>query len=427
MTARRTLKLFDGVGVEIEYMIVDGESLALVPISDRLLQGVAALPDAVVDEPEAGAFPSEVALVELAWSNELVLHVVELKTNGPAAGLGGLGAAFHRGVRQVEALLEPLGARLMPTAMHPLMNPERDTRLWPHEYSEVYATFDRIFDCRGHGWSNLQSVHINLPFDGDEEFARLHGAIRLVLPLLPALSASSPMVEGVLTGICDNRLEYYRTNCQRIPSVTGRLIPEPISTRQEYEQRVLRPIARDVGPFDPNGILDPEWVNARGAIARFSRGSIEIRVLDVQECVAADLAIIEAVVQLLRLIAEEQWMTSSDQRLFPTERLKVLFRTLTLAGSSAVIDDAAYLAALGIDPPDPLTARELWATLFDQLGRRGLLSSEAAGPLEVYAAEGTLAERIVARLPPAPGQDSIVAVYRELCECLRFDRSFRAE
>ena len=189
----------------------------------------------------------------------------------------------------------------------------------------------------------------------------------------------------------------------------------------------VRPIARDVWPCDPYGILDPGLVNARGAIARFSRGSIEIRVLDVQECVAADLAIIEAVVQLLRLIAEEQWMTSSDQRLFPTERLKVLFRTLTQAGSTAVIDDAAYLAALRLDPPDALTARELWATLFDQLGRRGLLSSEAAGPLEVYAAEGTLAERIVARLPPAPGQDSIVAVYRELCECLRFDRSFRAE
>ena len=36
---------------------------------------------------------------------------------------------------------------------------------------------------------------LNLPFSSDEEFGRLHAAIRLLLPLLPALAASSPLVE----------------------------------------------------------------------------------------------------------------------------------------------------------------------------------------------------------------------------------------
>jgi hypothetical protein len=31
-------------------------------------------------------------------------------------------------------------------------------------------------------------------------------------------------------------------------------------------------------------VLRHEWVNARGAIARFDRSAIEIRVLDVAEC-----------------------------------------------------------------------------------------------------------------------------------------------
>src|SRR5690606_3311880 len=102
------------------------------------------------------------------------------------------------------AHLAPLGGRLMPSAMHPWMDPLTQTRLWPHENSPVYEAFNRIFGCQGHGWSNLQSMHINLPFEGDEEFGRLHAGIRLILPILPALAASSPFVEGRATGLMDN-------------------------------------------------------------------------------------------------------------------------------------------------------------------------------------------------------------------------------
>ena len=83
----------------------------------------------------------------------------------------------------MNALLSPMGARLMPTAMHPWMDPNR-VQLWPHGTRVVYETFDRIFSCKGHGWANLQSQQINLPFASDEEFARLHAAIRFLLPIL---------------------------------------------------------------------------------------------------------------------------------------------------------------------------------------------------------------------------------------------------
>ena len=56
----------------------------------------------------------------------------------------------------------------MPGGAHPWMDPARETRLWPHEDNEIYEAFDRIFGCTGHGWSNLQCVHLNLPFDDDE-------------------------------------------------------------------------------------------------------------------------------------------------------------------------------------------------------------------------------------------------------------------
>ena len=40
--------------------------------------------------------------------------------------------------------LTRLGARLMPGAMHPWMDPHRETELWPHENTEVYRAFDTV-------------------------------------------------------------------------------------------------------------------------------------------------------------------------------------------------------------------------------------------------------------------------------------------
>jgi hypothetical protein len=85
-------------------------------------------------------------------------------------------------------------------------------------------------------------------------------------------------------------MEVYRHNCDRIPSLTGRVVPERAFSRREYEELIYTGMLRDIAPLDPERILQKEWLNARGAIARFDRGSIEIRVLDIQECPRADLA-----------------------------------------------------------------------------------------------------------------------------------------
>jgi len=128
-----------------------------MPIADRVLVDEAGRP---VDESDSG---------DLVWSNELVMHVVELKTNGPAREFSGLSDTFGTEIGRMNRLLADKGAMLLPTGMHPLMDPKRETVLWNHEGSEIYRAYDRIFDCRGHGWANLQSIHINLPFGDDDE------------------------------------------------------------------------------------------------------------------------------------------------------------------------------------------------------------------------------------------------------------------
>ncbi len=421
-----TLHLFEGYGVELEYMIVDCERLNVYPAADQVLKAI------------AGEFVSDVEMDGISWSNELVLHVVELKTNGPAKSLGGLESQFQENVARINEILGTLGGRLMPAAMHPWMDPMRETRLWPHEYNPVYETFNRIFDCRGHGWSNLQSTHLNLPFCGDAEFGRLHAAIRLVLPILPALSASSPIVEGRRTGLLDSRLEAYRGNARRIPSVSGHVIPEAVFSKRAYRKKILERIYADLAPHDPEGILRDEWANARGAIARFQRNTIEIRVLDVQECPAADLAILRMASAVIRALIEGRWADQRRQRGAKVEALEEIFLAVVRDADGAVIKNPEYLGLFGrggAQSENGCTAGELWRGLAEELIPEALGNAPCSSggncagelaPLRVILEQGPLARRILRAIGPEDSLEKIRAVYGQLCECLAEGKMFRA-
>jgi gamma-glutamyl:cysteine ligase YbdK (ATP-grasp superfamily) len=408
------LRLFEGIGIELEYMIVDAQSLSVRPIADELLKQV------------GGGYELEVELGDVAWSNELALHVIEMKSNGPVPSLTGLAAKFQEHVIRIGQLLQPSGARLLPTAMHPLMDPHRELRLWPHENDVIYSTFDRIFDCRGHGWANLQSMHINLPFSNDDEFGRLHAAMRLILPILPALAASSPIVEGALTGLMDSRVDVYRSNARRVPSVSGLVIPEAVFTRQDYEQKLLQKIYDDLAPLDPEGTLRHEWANARGCIARFQRMALEIRLLDLQECPRADIAIAAAVVGTLRRWVAETGARSLEQRTFSEEELLPLLLSCVRDGERAEIDHPRYLAALGYEKPGPARAGDVWRHLIEGLAKSEPGFAEWQPALDVILEEGCLARRIVRRVGDAPTRARIEDVYRDLATCLRDGEMFRS-
>ena len=225
----------------------------------------------------------------------------------------------------------------MPTAAHPFMDPMKETKIWPHENNEVYAIYNKIFDCRGHGWSNLQSTHLNLPFYDDEEFAKLHAAVRLVLPILPALCASSPILDGKLTGTLDTRLKFYKTNQSKIPSITGKVIPEAVFSKRNYLNTIYEKIKADIAPYDPNEELNAIWVNSRGAIPRFDRGSIEIRFMDIQECPAADLAAVTLVIETIKALSADFFISLESQMKWKTESLaQILDQTISPCGTGCI-------------------------------------------------------------------------------------------
>lgn len=409
------LPAFAGYGVEIEYMIVDRDHLDVRPVADRLLCQAAGQPAADVERGDMG------------WSNELALHVIELKNRAPVASLESLVDAFHAEVRAADAMLAEEGARLMPGGMHPWMDPATETRLWTLDRAALYACYDRIFDCRRHGWGNLQSMHLNLPFRGDEEFARLHAAVRLALPILPALAASSPWADKRPTGLMDYRLAMYREHQRQVPSSMGDCIPEPIASAEDYHARVLAPMYREVAEYGAvrckgdAGELRHEWLNARAAIPRFDRSAIEIRVLDTQECPLADLAVAAATAALVRRLYDSDAAARADAAGLDTAALVAIFERCIHDAEQASIEDTRYLALFGLDG-GTLTAGALWARLIEGFAAAGLLAGRWLAPLQLIIERGPLARRLAAALDDDPGR--LRGVYRELCECLHDNRQF---
>lgn len=411
-TASTPLAAFAGCGIELEYMIADRDSLDVRPIADRLLRG----------DGEGG----EVRRGEFGWSNELVAHLVEIKNPAPAAAPAGLADGFQGEVRCIDELLADHNARLMPTAMHPWMDPARETRVWSHSHAVIYAAYDRIFDCRAHGWANIQAMHVNLPFANDAEFARLHAAVRLLLPILPALAASSPVADGRARGALDFRLQCYRQHPARVPELIGALIPDNLSSQAQFAQEVLAPMYRAIAPHDPDGVLRHEWLNARGAIPRFDRQALEIRVIDIQECPRADLAIAAAAGAVARALYDGRWSTLAQHQGCTTAALVRLLDACSRDAEQALIDDAAYLALFGF-PGARCTARELWCHLLAACAADPWLTAQSCEVLEHILTHGTLARRILRALGADASRARLMAVYRQLCDCLAQGCLFAAE
>ncbi len=399
------LHLFDAFGIELEYMLVDRSTLDVQPVADQILEDLAGEPT------------SDVERGPVTWSNELVLHVIELKSTRPIEQLQPWPSVLKSALADIQSVLTARGVTLLGAGAHPWMDPAIEARLWPHEGHQIYATYDRIFNCRSHGWANVQSVHLNLPFSGDEEFGRLHAAVRTVLPLLPALAASSPILEGRYTGMLDSRMQLYRDHCRAVPSLIGQVIPEPLFDESGYRQMILAPIARDIRQHDPAGVMQVDFLNARGAIARFDRGSIEVRVMDVQEYPEADIAICAAVIAVVRALCQERWSTWDQQKSLGTEQLRKILDATTAGAETARIEDAEWLACLGIGKT-PIRAGELWQSLLDELRAEDPTLNHLFGPLELILDQGSLATRINRALGAKPSIDSIRDVYRDLADCL---------
>jgi len=415
MTAvrRKRYRLFEVVGLELEYVVVDADLRPLCVLHDAF-RSINGRPTSYIERGRVG------------FSNELAAHVFEIKNVGPRRSLAGAEREIMDGMRFFSQVLrEEHGARLLPSGMHPFMSP-MDTKLWSRSGRRIYETYARLFPIRQHGWLNIQASHINLPFASEADTMAMHNATAALLPYLPALAASSPIYEGALGPAMDNRLEFYRRNQSDVPTITGRVIPEYASSFADYRRKVLEPIYAALSALPGGDMLRHEWVNSRGAIMRFGRRALEIKILDVQECVKADIAVAAFVRGALKTLV---------QRL-KRRQLELPDHDMLVEDLDAVIRDgggarvhADHLRPASMSRRAKTTARSVLGDLLESAS--SALRKEERSYLSIVddrVRRGSLAERMahqVARRSRRRGVtevDAIRAIYDELMDCLEKNR-----
>ena len=242
----------------------------------------------------------------------------------------------------------------------------------------------------------------------------------MVLPLIPALAASSPILDGRWSPIADQRLEVYRRNSVRIPEAAGLVIPEPVFTRADYEQSIFQPLYTALRPHDPEGILQHEWANSRGCIARFMRGSIEIRVVDIQECPAADLAVVALITAAVKAMYDERWISYEEQKSYDVKTLhEVLLDTIRYAERTRIMS-APFLRAFGWTGSTGW-AGDMWIRLFDELLAD---HTEFAPTLKMMLAKGTLSSRMNQTIGRYPDRSQLKRIIEDLSACLAEGRLY---
>ena len=232
----------------------------------------------------------------------------------------------------------------------------------------------------------------------DQLFQKLFAAVRVLLPILPAVAASSPLANGKPTGYMDYCMQVYPDQSPAQPTIVGAVVPEVIKSRAEHETCVLAPMFADIEAPDPAHKLRFEWLNSRGVIPHFDRNAIEIRAMDTQECPQADLALAALVVGLAHSLYLGEFASLENQQVLPTAGLSNILVDCNRDAEQAVIDDAQYLSVLGF-PQKSGTTQALWQHLGETLHRCGAPHYELwQAHLQFTLQYGPLARRILRAL-----------------------------
>jgi gamma-glutamyl:cysteine ligase YbdK (ATP-grasp superfamily) len=276
--AWRTYKPLEVLGPEHEYSLVNQE-LKVLPISDKIIKDY------------CGKTINFVELPTFTFGKELQMHVMEVKANAPFKSAVEFEETMQNAVRTLSQIVGKHGAMLLGTGMHPLLQ-LKDTAVWPHYHNKIYRECGKIFNLNQHGWLNIQSFHLNLPFRKEADAIQTHNYLTNLCAYIPAIVASSPIYEGKNGPDIDNRLQFYKVNQKEVPSITAEVIPEYASSLSQYKQDVIGRYSTDLAKAGADKtLLNREWVNSRGVIFRFDRCALEVRVMDEQECIKSDVAL----------------------------------------------------------------------------------------------------------------------------------------
>jgi glutamate---cysteine ligase / carboxylate-amine ligase len=232
------------VAVEEEFALLDPESLDL---TNRFEELQAAARDTALEGHLVG---------------ELIASEVEVRT-GRCDSFADVPAAMSERRSQLQALAEPMGLLLGATGTHPWADWKEQRIIdTPH-----YRRNDEIL--RYVVWRNNSfGLHVHVAINGLDRVIAVANGLRNFLPELLALSASSPFVEGVNTGLHSARTQIFTRFFPRCG------VPDAFASWDEYERFVR--FLYDTGSITEHTQI---WWSVRPHLAF---PTVEIRVCDGQ-------------------------------------------------------------------------------------------------------------------------------------------------
>jgi gamma-glutamyl:cysteine ligase YbdK (ATP-grasp superfamily) len=381
------------LGPEHEYSLVDQE-LKPLPVSDKIIKDY------------CGKIVNFIELPAFTFGKELQLHVMEVKANQPFKTPLEFEQTMQNAVSTLSQIVGKHGAALLGTGMHPLLG-LKDTGVWSHYHRKIYREYEKIFNLNQHGWLNIQSFHLNLPFQGEADAIQIHNYLANLCAYLPAIAASSPIYEGKNGADTDNRLQFYRLNQKEIPSITGEVIPQYVSSINQYKQQVIERYSADLAKAGAaKTLLNREWVNSRGVIFRFDRSALEVRVMDEQECIKSDVALACFIRGALRGLITE------NVELLPHDLLVSDFKAIVKEGLNAKVSNPYSKTAkqvcqyyLGLAEKNAYEDEKKYLWLIKKRLNCGNLSD-------------VVRERVAKRTQKTDFHEAIIDVYSILIKCL---------
>ncbi len=234
------------VGIEEEFAILDPRTLDLLSAFERM-QAAAAVRDPQLHQGITG---------------ELISSEIEI-VSGRGEDLADALARQRDRRRRLFALAESEGVSLAATGTHPWAD-YRQQRVIDTEHYRRVADGLRYVAAR----NNTFSLHVHVGVRGIERAIAVCDRLRPVLPLLLALSANSPFVDGRDAGLHSARTQIFTRNFPRCG------VPDAFGSWQAYRSYIeLLVRTRCIVEFTQ------VWWSVR---PHFAFGTVELRICDAQ-------------------------------------------------------------------------------------------------------------------------------------------------
>jgi len=342
------------VGIEEEFALIDPHTLELVPRFELLR-------DAAASDP----------VLAISIAGELISSEIEIRSG---AGSDAEDARNRQADarRRLFTLARDNGVALGSTGTHPLSDYREQHIIDTEHYHRVEEGLKYV------AWrNNTFSVHVHVGVQGADRAVRVCDRLRPVLPLLLAISANSPYIDGRDSGLHSGRSQTFTKSFPRcgVPDVFG-------SWRawSDYVELLVR-----TGSIVEFTQL---WWSVR---PHHDFGTVEVRICDAQMTSGEADGLAELIVACVRRAAEEVDAGETPPDLPGRLIEENVWRAIRYGLDGRMLDLAAerieeFPAAETLDRLNAWAGAEVMLPDLNGAQRQRRMIDAGATPAEVYAA-----------------------------------------